>query len=185
MLVTRKKHLVKSGRSRGPNAVSQPTSASSKGTKDRNGMWDKGLTPPCPDVTFQFKSGSVQGAGANGLATDTSREVGESSTQTRYVAPSKGTMGIPHNPLNSECVSQTNQMAENKSLKASSSRSSKDKKNPKFKGFKSLKCSNPETDSSLQFSFYEATSNKKYGSSSSPFSASKQWRVGLSGTETE
>ena len=94
-------------------------------------------------------------------------------------------MGIPHNPLNSERVSQTNQMVENKSLKASSLRSSKDKKNPKFKGFKSLKCSNPETDSSLQFSFYEATSNKKYGSSSSPFSASKQWRVGLSGTETE
>nr|POE81241.1 hypothetical protein CFP56_47465 [Quercus suber] len=49
------------------------------GTKDRNERWDKDLTPPCPDVTFQFISGSVQGAGAFGLATATSRESGSGS----------------------------------------------------------------------------------------------------------
>ena len=141
-------------------------------------MWDKGLTPPCLDVTFQFKFGSVQRAGAIGLATATSREVGESSTQTRYMATTKGTLGMLHNPLNNERVSQTNQMAKNKSLKASSSRLSKDKKNPKSKGSKSLKRSNPETDSSLQLSFTEATSNKKYGSPSSPLSTSNNGGLG-------
>ena len=62
--------------------VNQPLIASSKGTKGRNEVRDRNLTPFNPDVTFQFKSGAI------GLATANSHEYRESSTQASKTSDS-------------------------------------------------------------------------------------------------
>lgn len=172
MLMTRKKHTIKSAQSRGANATNQPLIASSKGTKGRNEVRDGNLTPFNPNVTFQFKSGAI------GLAMANSREYKESSTQARQVTATKGALVACHRPLNSEQANQPNLTVGNKSLMASPSRSSKDKKNPKPKGSKSLKHPNPKAEPSLQLSLTEITANTKNGSSSPSLLASTHGGLG-------
>ena len=93
--------------------VNQPLIASSKGTKGRNEVRDRNLTPFNPDVTFQFKSGAI------GLATANSHEYRESSTQARQVIATKGVLVACHRPLNSEQDNQPNLTVGNQSLESS------------------------------------------------------------------
>lgn len=124
-------------------------------------MREANLTPFNPDVPFQFKSGTSQGAGTSGLAMANPCVYGESSTQVGQVIVTKGAMVAYHRPLNSDLANQPNPTAGNNNLLASPSRSSKEKKNSKPKASKSLKCPNPETESKLQLSLTEFTPNIK------------------------
>lgn len=144
MLVTRKKHPVKSEQSCRTSLTNQPLIASSKGTKGKYVMREANLTPFNPDVPFQFKSRAAQGTGTSGLATANPRDYGESSTQAGQVTVTKGAMVTYHRPFNSELANQSNPTTENKNPMASPSRSSEEKKNPKPKASKSLKRPNPD-----------------------------------------